>query len=106
MLSILPWSSVWILLVSPMAMSSVRRTPPPVTPACVNQPPTLTAAGPEGVKHIRWSPASAAEKVNLEDLSEEVVFWFTTRWSLSKVSSTVTLMARSGVGANVPDWEL
>jgi hypothetical protein len=39
-----------------------------------------------GVKQRRWSPASAAVKMKRPlDLER----WETTRWSLSKVSSTV-----------------
>jgi len=39
-----------------------------------------------GVKQRRWSPESAAEKVNLPVLEPRCA---TMRWSLSKVSSTV-----------------
>jgi hypothetical protein len=39
-----------------------------------------------GVKQSRWSPESAAEKVNFP---VEEPRWATMRWSLSKVSSTV-----------------
>lgn len=47
-----------------------------------------------GVKQRRWSPESAAEKVNLP---EEVERWETMRWSLSKVSSTVMKMPCANV---------
>jgi hypothetical protein len=90
MLSIFPLSSLSILLVSPMARSMFNLTAPLVTPALLNHPPMAVAAGPEGVKHNRCSPESAAEKVNLEGLSLDVDVCVTTRWSLSKVSSTVT----------------
>lgn len=81
-----------------MAMSRVNFTPPIVEPAAPeNQPPTLMAAGPEGVKHSLCRPGSAAVNVNFENVSEDVVVWVTTRWSLSKTSSTVTWMARSDV---------
>ena len=70
-LSILLLSSLSILLVSPMAKSTVNFTPPPVTPAAENQPPNDTAAGPDGVKHNRCRPASAAEKVNFDGVLDE-----------------------------------
>jgi hypothetical protein len=98
MLSILDLSSDSIREVAPMAMSTVSLTPPIVdAPALENQPPTLMAAGPDGVKHSLCRPGSAAVKVNFEYVSEEVVVCVTTRWSLSKTSSTVTWMDRSPV---------
>jgi hypothetical protein len=51
MLSILLLSSLSILLVSPIARSSVNLTPPADAPAPENHPPTEIAAGPDGVKH-------------------------------------------------------
>lgn len=71
MLSILVLSSLSILLVSPIARSTVNFTPPPVTPAAENQPPKDTAAGPDGVKHNRCRPASAAEKVNFDGVWDD-----------------------------------
>lgn len=74
MLSIFDLSSDSILDVAPMAMSRVNFTPPIVEPAePENQPPTLMAAGPEGVKHSLCRPGSAAVNVNFEKVSEEVV---------------------------------
>jgi len=73
-------SELSIALVSPIAMSSVRRMPP-LGSAVVSQLdlPLLEL----GVKQIWWSPCSAAVNVNLP-------VWLprceTTRWSLSKTS--------------------
>ena len=96
-LSTLSLSRLSILLVSPIARSSVNLTPPALAPAPENHPPTEIAAGPEGVKQSRCSPLSAAEKVNFDMVLDDVDVWDTTRWSLSKTSSTVMAMASSGV---------
>lgn len=86
---ILPLSSVSILLVSPMAMSSDTRTAPPGLPD--SQPPV--AALVSGVRQILCWPDSAAEKVKRPELPSRLD---TTRWSLSKISSTVMRTFRLG----------
>jgi len=67
-------------LVSPIAMSSVRRMPPF---GADTDSQLLRPLDDEGVKHILWSPASAEVKVNLPEGPPR---WETTRWSLSKTS--------------------
>lgn len=75
--AILPWSSLSILLVAPIAMSKVSFTfgPPDI------QPPWTS-----GMKQILCWPASAAVKVKRPDCG---VRCETTRWCVSNVSSTV-----------------
>ena len=87
-----PLSALSIELVSPIAKSKFKRTLPWGAPP-ESHPPD---EAPDGVKQMRWSPESAAEKVNLPVEPPRVL---TTRWSLSKVSSTVTVMARSVLGS-------
>lgn len=107
MLSIFSLSSLSIALLAPMARSRFNFTPPIIPcPPPLNHPPTLIAAGPEGVKHIRCKPLSAAVNMNLDQFGDEVVVCFTTRSSLSNVSSTVTRIERSLVGLNVWVWVL
>lgn len=98
-------SELAIFDVSPIAMSTDSCTDPgTMAPVLENQPLSAVAAGPEGVKHKRCKPESAAEKVNLEEESEvEVLVCLITWWSLSKVSETVNRMCRSGLGVKV--WE-
>ena len=67
-------------LVSPMAMSRVRRMPP------LGDERESQFDRPElddGVKQILWSPASAAVNVNFPEAPPR---WLTTRWSESKIS--------------------
>lgn len=97
MLSILSLSSLWILLLSPIAMSSWSLTPPNALSWPENQPCKETAPGPDGMKQSLCRPLSAAENVNFDIWSEDVEVCDTTRWSLSNVSSTVTCIARSEV---------
>ena len=92
-------TSVWtlslsvlsILLVSPIAMSSVNLTVP-CTPE-LNQPPPLLGTF-WGVTQILCWPLSAALKVKRPF---ELPRWATMRWLLSKVSSTVTKTPTSGL---------
>lgn len=80
---IFPESSVSILLVAPIAMSKAN-----FTVGALESQPWLCESG---VKQILCWPASAAVKVNRPSLG---VRWETTRWSLSKVSSTVMRTCR------------
>lgn len=80
---IFPESSVSILLVAPIAMSKAN-----FTVGALESHPWLCESG---VKQILCWPASAAVKVNRPSLG---VRWETTRWSLSKVSSTVMRTCR------------
>lgn len=76
---ILPWSSVSISEVVPMARSRVSLTPPSDWPPSHPEWPVEW----EGVKQMRWSPLSAEVKVILP------LDWprlETMRWSLSKTS--------------------
>lgn len=88
---ILVLSELSIWLVSPVARSNVSLTPPTAWPLR-SQPPLVIC---EGVKQMRWSPESAALKVNRPSELPRVL---TTRWSWSKSSSTVTVTLRSGFG--------
>jgi hypothetical protein len=72
-----------ILLVSPMAISSVNLTVP-CTPVPNQPPPEGTFCG---VTQMRCWPESAALKVNLPCCEPRCA---TMRWLLSNVSSTVT----------------
>jgi len=86
--------------VSPMAMSRCSFVPPRCEPE-LNQP--ALAAFAEDVKQRRCSPDSAAVNVKRPF---EAPFWFTTRWSLSNVSSTVMwiLILVVGVYCLVSGW--
>lgn len=79
-----------ILLVSPMAKSSVNLTVP-CTPELSQPPPEGTFWG---VTQMRCCPESAALNVNLPCDEPR---WATMRWLLSNVSSTVTKTPTSGL---------
>lgn len=81
MVSILPLSSLSILLLSPTAISNINLVPPLALSWPLNQPFSEIAALPTGVKHSRCRPESAAVKVNLAGLPWEPldVNWETTR---------------------------
>ena len=80
MFSILSLSSLSMALDAPIARSKYNLTPPMTPcPGLLNHPPTLMAAGPEGVKQIRCKPLSAAVNMNLLYVDEDVVVCFTTR---------------------------
>ena len=89
---ILPLSVLSMALVSPITRSRFSRMPPTGCPP-LSQPPA--AAADDAVKQILWSPESAALKVKRPALDPRCE---TTRWSLSKVSSTVMAMPMSGLG--------
>ena len=80
MSAILSLSLLSISLVSPIARSRCSRTP---LGWLENHPLLLWC---DAQKQMRCSPASDAVKVNRPLLEP---FWFTIRWSLSNVSSTV-----------------
>lgn len=95
---IFPLSSVSILLVSPMAISNVTRT--------AFEPPDSQLPDeplPSGVRQILCCPESAAEKVNRPAFESRLE---TTRWSLSKVSSTVISTLTLGSRLYVFNWWL
>lgn len=85
-----PLSVLSIWLVSPIARSKLNLMPPAGCPL-LSQP--LWVAALTGVKHSLCSPESAALKVKRPEAAPR---WFTTRWSLSKTSSTVIVMPTLG----------
>jgi hypothetical protein len=89
--STLSLSVLSILLVSPIAMSSVNLTVP-CTPELSQPPPLLGTFW--GVTQILCWPLSAALKVKRPS---ELPRWATMRWLLSNVSSTVTKTPTSGL---------